>query len=241
MPAVQGLAPRHPRGVSLGGPAGWPRRWLEIHRNSHRIVLTIALTGNIASGKSTVAEVWAALGACIISADELARRAVEPGSEALRRIVERWGPGMLLPSGALDRAALRDIVFHDDEERRRLEEIVHPEVNRLRRIEMDRARERGCQLVVADIPLLFETGLDQDFALVVLVDAPEPIRHARLVGNRALPPDEAQRMIDAQWPAERKRAGSDYIIENDGSLEVLRERAQEVWARIQRTARGVEK
>lgn len=213
---------------------------IQTHRSSRRIVLTIALTGNIASGKSTVAEVWAALGACVISADELARRAVEPESEALRRIVERWGPGVLLPSGALDRAALRDIVFHDPEERRRLEEIVHPEVNRLRRIEMDRARERGCELVVSDIPLLFETGLEKDFALVVLVDAPESTRHARLVGNRALPPDEAQRMINAQWPVERKRAGSDYIIENDGSLEGLQERAREVWATIQRSARGAE-
>ncbi|MFS8638683.1 MAG: dephospho-CoA kinase, partial [Gemmatimonadota bacterium] len=95
----------------------------------------VGLTGNIASGKSTVARVWQRLGAPVIDADVLARRAVAPGSVGLRRIVETFGPGVLDEAGRLDRAALRDIVFHDPEARAKLEAIVHPEVGRLRREE----------------------------------------------------------------------------------------------------------
>jgi len=191
----------------------------------------VALTGNIASGKSTVADVWQRLGAYIIDADVLARRAVEPGSDALRRIEEQFGPDVIV-NGALDRAAMRRIVFADDAKRQLLESIVHPEVERLRREEESRAAETGATIVVHVIPLLFEAGLADRFDHVVLVDSSEQLRRDRIVQTRGLSEAEAQAMIDAQMPASEKRARSDRVIENDGTLEELEAAAEQAWREI---------
>ena len=199
-------------------------------------MLKVGLTGNIASGKSAVAEVWRSLGANVVDADELARRAVEPGSEGLRRIVERWGERVLDPSGALDRAALRDIVFRDPEARAELEAIIHPRVAALRDEEVAAVERAGERIVVADIPLLFEVGLDDEFDLVVLVDASPSLRRERIVRQRGLSPAEAERMIAAQMPSHDKRPRADIIIDNDASLDELRSRAREVWERIRTRA-----
>ncbi|HEX6939968.1 MAG TPA: dephospho-CoA kinase [Longimicrobiales bacterium] len=196
----------------------------------------VGLTGNIAAGKSTVARVWARLGAPVIDADVLARRAVEPGSAALRRIAATFGPGVIGADGALDRAALRRIVFRDPAARARLEAIVHPEVARLRREEEARLRDAGVRLVVYDVPLLFEAGLERDFDVVVLVDAPPDVRLQRLVRDRGLAEDEARRMIEAQMPATEKRGRADYVIDNDGTLEELERQAEDVWWKVRRRA-----
>ena len=199
-------------------------------------MLRVGLTGNIASGKSTVARVWERLGARIIDADELARRAVEPGSPALSRIAREFGPGVLEPGGGLDRAALRDLVFRDEGARRRLEAIVHPEVARLRAEEERKLEREGVAIVVNDIPLLFEAGLEDQFDVVVLVDAPEEVRLERLVRDRGLTPDEARRMIEAQMPAEPKRRRADVVIDNAGTLEELEACAERVWRDLLRRA-----
>jgi dephospho-CoA kinase len=199
-------------------------------------MLKVGLTGNIAAGKSSVVGVWRSLGATVVDADELARRAVEPGTPGLARIVEAWGPALLDAEGALDRAALRRIVFEDPEARARLEEIVHPAVYALRAEENRLAEERGERLVVADIPLLFEVGMADEFDVVVLVDAPEEERLRRLVEDRALDPEEAVRMIDAQMPAELKRARADLVIENAGSPAELEARAREAWVELAQRA-----
>jgi len=199
-------------------------------------VFRVGLTGNIASGKSTVARVWQRLGAPVIDADVLARRAVAPGSVGLRRIVETFGPGVLDEAGRLDRAALRDIVFRDPEARAKLEAIVHPEVGRLRREEEARLEAAGEKIVVHDIPLLFEAGLDEEFDAIVLVDAPERVRLERLMRDRGLTEDEARRMIDAQMPSSQKRDRADYVIENEGTLEALERAAEEVWRELRRRA-----
>jgi len=190
----------------------------------------VALTGNIASGKSAVARVWKESGARVVEADALARMAVVPGSPGLQRIVERWGDTVLQPSGELDRGALRAVIFRDPEERRVLESIVHPEVSRLRDEACREAEAAGASLIVADIPLLFEVGLEGDFDTVVLVDAPEDLRLERLVRDRGLAPEEARRMIDSQWPSQPKRAAADFVIDNAGSLATLEDLAREVWA-----------
>ncbi len=199
-----------------------------------RSVLKVGLTGNIAAGKSTVARVWQQLGGTLIDADRLAREVVEPGTPALREIVEAWGPGVLDPSGALDRAALRHVVFGDAEARTRLEGIVHPTIGTLREREYDRARERGERIVVADIPLLFEVALENEFDVVVLVDAPESVRQERLVRDRGLSHEDARRMIEAQLPSATKRDRADYIIDNIGTPAELRRRAVDVWGELQR-------
>ncbi len=202
-----------------------------VHREGE-VVLNVALTGNIASGKSSVGEIWRRHGARVIESDVLARVVVRPGTRALHRIVDRWGIGILSPSGELDRAALRDIVFRDPNARAALEEIVHPAIERLRREEIIAAEAAGEAVVVSDIPLLFEAGLERDYDLVVFVDAPEEIRRQRLVTLRGLEPGEADRMIAAQSPSGPKRAHADIVIDNDGSLVDLDRRASEAWATI---------
>src|SRR5689334_5560572 len=119
-------------------------------------MLLIGLTGNIGSGKSTVAQMLSERGATIIDADVLARRAVEVGTAAYHKIHERWGESVVSADGRLDRAALRRVVFSDQQQLEELNQIVHPEVERLRARLVDQARKRGDRLVICDIPLLFE-------------------------------------------------------------------------------------
>jgi dephospho-CoA kinase len=196
----------------------------------------VGLTGNIAAGKSTVAEVWRSLGATVVDADELARRAVDPGTPAFSAIAAEWGEEVVEPDGGLDRAALRRIVFADPAARERLEQIVHPAVAELREELYREAEARGEAVIVADIPLLFEVGLVDEFDLVVLVDAPEETRLARLVGDRGLDPAEAQKMIAAQMPSALKRARADYVVENAGTVDEVRRRARDVWQELERRA-----
>ena len=197
-------------------------------------MLVVGLTGNIGSGKSTVAGILEARGVPLIDADLLAREAVAPGTPALAAIAERFGRSVLTPAGALDRAALRAIVFANPADRASLDAIVHPAVKALRDARLADLRARRAPVVVCDIPLLFETGLDREVDVTVLVDAPLDVRLARILRNRGLSRDEALAMAAAQLPAEDKRARADYVIENDGSVEELRERVNAVWTAIDR-------
>jgi dephospho-CoA kinase len=192
-------------------------------------MLLVGLTGNIASGKSTVSRMLASRGATIIDADALARDAVAVGSAGHRAIVERWGDDVLTPDGGLDRAALRQLVFQEPDELEALNAIVHPEVSRLREQLVSEARERGDDILVCDIPLLFERRLVDDFDRIVLVDAPRPLRLERLTRDRGLSHTEAMNMIAAQMPAELKRARADFVIVNDSDLGTLEERVVDVW------------
>lgn len=195
-------------------------------------MLRVGLTGNIASGKSSVAEVWRGLGATIVDADRLAREAVAPGRPGLKAIAAEFGPEVLRADGALDRTAMRRIVFADPAARHRLEAIVHPEVDRLRRAAEAELARAGVAIVVHDIPLLYEVGAERGLDLVVLVDAPEEVRVERLMRDRGLPEAEARAMIAAQLPAAGKRARADLVIENDGTPAQLAERAEQAWERI---------
>jgi len=196
-------------------------------------VVKVGLTGNVASGKSSVARVWRGLGATVVDADVLAREAVAPGTPGLRRIVAKWGDEVLDAAGALDRAAMREIVFRDEHARQRLEAIVHPEVARLRDEAFAAAEREGASVVVADVPLLFEAGLADEFDVVVLVDAPEPLRLERMVRDRGMDGEAARRIIAAQMPAGRKRDRADRVIDNAGSVESLESAAREAWMWIQ--------
>lgn len=191
------------------------------------------LTGNIASGKSAVASLLAGLGATVIDADVLAREAIAPGTDGYARVMAHFGPGIVTSDGTVDRVALRRLVFSNPLEREALNAIVHPAVGRLRDARLADARARGDRIVVSDIPLLFEVGLEHAFDGVILVDAPPALRLARLVRDRGLSEGDAQAMIDAQWPSERKRAGATWVIDNDGSREQLAVRVADVWHAIQ--------
>ena len=195
-------------------------------------MLLVGLTGNIGSGKSTVAQLLSERGATIIDADVLARRAVELGTTAYAAIVERWGTSILAADGLIDRSALRRIVFSEPQELEQLNSIVHPEVERMRAALVELARQRGDRLVVCDIPLLFERRMTDDFDRIVLVDAPRPVRLERLVRERGLRETEAMDMIVAQMPAELKRARADFVIDNIGTLTQLDQRVTEVWSAL---------
>jgi dephospho-CoA kinase len=175
-------------------------------------------------------------GATVIDADELAREAVAPDTQALKDIIKRWGKDVLQRDGSLDRAALRRIVFADQHELDALNRIVHPGVTRLRDREIALAKARGDQIIVCVIPLLFERNLVEEFDSIVLVDAPRPLRLERLVSTRGLEETDAMNMIAAQMPAELKRARADYCIENTGSLEDLERDVDALWSYLQRNA-----
>ena len=192
-------------------------------------MLNVALTGNIAAGKSTVAELFRAWGAVLIDADRLVRDAEAPGSSVLHLIAARFGADLIGPAGELDRAALRRRVMGDAAARAELERIVHPDVSRRRAALLAEARARGARIVVNDIPLLFEALDPSAFDAVVLVDAPEPVRRARLLAERRLPEEDADRMLAAQMPSAEKRARSTYVIDNDIDRATLERRAAEVW------------
>jgi dephospho-CoA kinase len=195
----------------------------------------IGLTGNVASGKSSVARVWARRGAAIIDADVLAREAVAPGSPGLEKVRQLFGDAVVTDDG-LDRAAVRRIVFADPSARERLEAVIHPEVGRLRTEEEARLEAAGATVVVHDIPLLFEVGLAGEFDLIVVVHAPEPVRAERLARDRGLSRDEIQGLMAAQMPAAEKRARSDVVIDNAGSLAELEVEAGRVWDEVVRPA-----
>lgn len=195
-------------------------------------MLLVGLTGNIGSGKSTVAQLLSERGATIIDADVLARRAVEQGTPAYASIVERWGTSILAADGLIDRAALRRIVFSEPQELEQLNAIVHPEVERMLAALVQQARQRGDRLVVSDIPLLFERRMTDAFDRILLVDAPRPVRLERLVRERGLRETEAMAMIVAQMPAELKRARADFVIDNVGTLTQLDQRVAEVWSAL---------
>jgi dephospho-CoA kinase len=192
-------------------------------------MLNVALTGNIAAGKSAVAGLFRQWGATVLDADEIVREVQAPGSPVLQRIAERFGPSVLRPDGSLDRPGLRRVVLSEPDALAALNRIVHPAVQ-VRRTELRaEAAARGDRLVVSDIPLLFEAANPNEFDVIVLVDAPEALRLERIVERRGLARSEALKMIRAQMPAVEKRARSDFVIDNGGDLAALERAAAAVW------------
>lgn len=194
-------------------------------------MLNVALTGNVASGKSTVARWFVRWGATLIDSDALVAEAQQPGSETLTAIADQFGASMLLPDGSLDRKALRKLVFADDGARSALNAIVHPVVQARREALMDEARKKGDRIVVSEIPLLFEVLDPSSFDLVVLVEAPNSLRCKRLL-DRGLSNEEAERMMMAQIPSEQKRVHADIVIDNRGTLRELEGAARAAWSTI---------
>ena len=199
-------------------------------------MLNVALTGNIAAGKSAVTELFRRWGATVIDADEIVREVQGPGGPVMQEIAERFGKSVVRADGSLDRPALRRRVMADPEALASLNRIVHPAVHARRAELMAAAESRGDRLVVSDIPLLFEAADPGEFDVVVLVDAPDEVRLARLIEHRGLDVDEAGRMIGAQMPSQGKRARSDYVIDNDGDRVALERAARVVWRALQSRA-----
>ena len=192
--------------------------------------LRIGLTGGIGSGKSAVADLLAGHGAAIIDADLLARQAVAPGSPGLAEVVAEFGPGVLSPDGTLDRAALGEIVFSDEAARSRLNAIVHPQVRRLA-AELERQAGPG-SVVVHVIPLLVETGQQDDFDRVVVVDVDPAVQLDRVLGRGGLSEEQARARIAAQADRATRLAAADVVIDNNGSPAELAELVRALWAEL---------
>lgn len=191
--------------------------------------MIVGLTGGVGSGKSTVAGLLAEHGALIIDADRIAREVVEPGQAAYAAVVERFGAGVVLEDGHLDRPALAAIVFHDEDARADLNAIVHPAVA-ARSTELMATVPAG-GIVVYDVPLLAESPGRYSFDAIVVVEADAELRVTRLEG-RGMPREDAVARMAAQATDEQRRAIADEIITNDGTFSELQDQVDAVWQRL---------
>jgi dephospho-CoA kinase len=195
-------------------------------------VKLIGLTGGIGSGKSTVAAMLRELGAEVVDADEASHAVYEPGTPGFAAVVREFGDGYVR-DGRIDRKALGDLVFKDAEARRRLNAIVHPLVRDWMAERTAEAIDRGAEIVVQDVPLLFENGLETLFASVILVDVPEATQLERLIHwGRGLTPERARAVIASQMPIAAKRPRANHIIDNSGSVEHTRAQVEHLWRKL---------
>jgi dephospho-CoA kinase len=188
----------------------------------------IGVTGGIGSGKSSAARRFGELGALVIDADQVAREVVEPGTDGLAAVAAEFGPDVLDGDGRLDRPALARIVFADEDARGRLNAILHPRI-RARVAERIAAAPPGT-VVVQDVPLLVETGQAPSYDLVVVVETPARLRIERLARDRGMPAEEARSRMATQATDEQRRAVAGVVLVNDGTLDDLRTKVDEIWA-----------
>lgn len=194
--------------------------------------MNIGLTGGIATGKSTVSALLVSKGALLVDADVIAREVMLPGHPVLAAAVEHFGQAILLPDGTLDRRRLGDIVFHDPAERKALNDITHPAIRQEIREQMQTfEREHPDRLVVVDIPLLFESGLEAMFEQVLLVYAPFEVQVERLMERNRLTKDEAVARIRSQMDIEEKKKRADVVIDNSGQPSETERQVDEFWNR----------
>ncbi|GGJ13437.1 dephospho-CoA kinase [Alicyclobacillus cellulosilyticus] len=199
--------------------------------------MIVGLTGGIATGKSTVSSMLRELGAFVVDADVWARKVVEPGTEGLREVVARFGPGVLNPDGSLNRRALAEMVFQDEAARNDLNAIVHPRVRAGMMAETKaRLKLHPHDPVVWDVPLLFEGPTRDMVDVTVLVYAPEEVQLRRIMARDGLDERAARLRIKAQMPIEEKRRLADFVIDNSHSLDETKEQVQRVWEVIRAAA-----
>jgi dephospho-CoA kinase len=199
-------------------------------------VLLVGLTGGIGAGKSTVARLLSERGAVVIDADSIVRDLQRPGTDVFHAILERFGPHVVAPDGSLDRERLADVVFRDDDARSALNAIVHPAVYA---VMADRiaALKDGNQVVVLDIPLLAESGGGEGMDAVVVVEADEDARVARVVAERGLDPEDVRARMAVQASPQQREALADVVIKNNGTDEDLRAQVEALWEQL-RARRG---
>jgi dephospho-CoA kinase len=184
-------------------------------------VLKVAVTGGAGSGKTSVCNRLKELGVKVISADEMAREAVTPGSKALTKIIRYFGDAVLLPDGTLNRKILRRMITDDDDARFTLERFLHHEITRLIHKSVVCAEKEGCQIVAIEVPLLFELDMKERFDRVVVVSADKELRVKRLMERDQTSRDAAENLINVQMPDEEKIGRADYVVWNQGSMEKL--------------------
>ncbi len=197
----------------------------------------IALTGGIATGKTTVANRFRELGAIILDADEYSRQAVEPGTASYAALRDRIGPLFFNRDGTLRRRELRRGIIREPALRKKINAVLHPYIMGAMGAEWERQKKLHPRAVIVfDIPLLFEGGFDKDFDIVILVYSSPEAQVQRLIQRDKLSPSEAERTLSMQFPIDSKRAHSDYIIENSGEIERTLCQVDDVWGTILKQA-----
>jgi len=201
--------------------------------------LIIGLTGGIASGKSTVARMLEEKGAYLLDADRLARQAVEPGQPAWQEIVNWLGPQILLPDQNIDRAKLGDLIFNDSGKRKKLNKIVHPWVGqRFTTLSEDIKQKDPQAILVYDIPLLIEAGMQKIVDLVLLVYVPRETQILRLQERDKLSRDKAEARLRAQMSLDEKKQYADYVIDNRGMLAETARQVDQFWIKLKNCRKG---
>jgi dephospho-CoA kinase len=193
-------------------------------------MLSVGLTGGIASGKSSAAQLFVQKGASLIDADLVARDVVLPGEEGFQPVVDAFGRDIVMTSGELDRVKLGIVVFADPAKRKLLDEILHPLIINRIFSRIGYLSDRGyAGIVIADIPLLFECGLQERFDKTMLVYADRQTQLQRLMCRNSISPESARQRLCAQMAIEDKRQYADYVIDNTGSMGALEARVAAVW------------
>ncbi|WP_379143109.1 dephospho-CoA kinase [Paenibacillus sp. sgz500992] len=195
--------------------------------------MIMGLTGGIASGKSTVSALFVEKGARLVDADAIAREVMLPGHPVLAAAVLHFGEGILLPDGTLNRTKLGEIVFHDPEARQALNQLTHPAIRQEIKDRMNTMEQEDPQrLIIVDIPLLYESELDNLFGQIVVVYVPREVQLDRLMERNGLSLEQAQRRLDAQLDIELKRSRADYIIDNSGTHAQTEQQVAVLWDRL---------
>ncbi|MFR0621458.1 dephospho-CoA kinase [Limosilactobacillus mucosae] len=196
------------------------------------MTLVIGLTGGIASGKSTISSILKAVGWPVIDADLIARQIVMPGSKGLEQIVNRFGPQMLNSDGTLDRKKLGKTVFDDPKKLSDLDKIEHPLIQEAIDSQLDEFKKQHLPVVVLDVPLLFETGMDEECDLTVLVVVDQATQLKRLMKRDQISKMDAVKKISSQMSLKEKMQRADVIIDNNGTLEQTRSQVAELVDRV---------
>jgi dephospho-CoA kinase len=194
----------------------------------------VGLTGGIASGKTTVAQMFADLGIPVIDADELAREVVEPGTPGLQQIVEEFGEDLLDDEGRLDRKKMGDLVFRDETTRNILNAILHPRIGAAGAKRIAEYDDHEAPYVIYEAALLVETGAHKAFPVLVVVSADESVQRLRLMARDGFTVEEANARIESQLPLAHKVAFADFVVTNNGDVEGTRRQVAEVHEQLVR-------
>ena len=213
-------------GAGAGAPGLLPQE--AFRAKAH--MLKIAITGGAGTGKSTVARMFAELGAEVLDADQAARDAVAVGAPAWVELRRVYGEDFFHADGNLNRSKLSQLVFADPKARRRLDGLIHPRVEAELKARVAELEGRGVKLVLVEVPLLFETGRDAAFDRVIVVAAPEALQIRRLRGRDRRGEEEIRGIIAAQWPLADKVARADYVVDNGGSRRRTARQIKNIWA-----------
>lgn len=200
-------------------------------------MVIVGLTGGIGSGKSTVAGMFKDEGASIIDLDVLARIVVEPGKPAWEKIVKHFGPRILFPDGSIDRSALGKVIFYEEKSRKALEDFIHPMILQERDTLVEEIRDKNpSSVVIIDVPLLFELGMNKDFDKTILVYVPRDVQIKRVMQRDGLSIEDVEKRLHAQMPIDEKRNLSDYIINAERAFGDMREQVKKVMYKLKKIA-----